>query len=156
MSNLIISQAKPNPSGKDRYKQFTPPTELVGEWVDIFNQTYQSIDLSSYSLYHKAYKPDGTSEFAIVTRLSGILLGRSIARVHSGDFMTQNSMPEIDRIGANIHLFTGKNYVWNNNKEDTPLIYNAVTKTTIDKATYDAFPPDGVILKRYGDRLIIA
>jgi hypothetical protein len=48
-----------------------------------------------------------------------------------------------DRRGADFHLFSDKDYVWNNKEGDTPALYNPVTKVTLDSASYDPNPPEG-------------
>jgi hypothetical protein len=57
--------------------------------------------------------------------------------------------------GADYHVFTGEDeYVWNNRQGDTPLLFNDTTEKTIDKASYDPNPPEGVVLVRAGDKLV--
>ena len=59
-----------------------------------------------------------------------------------------------DRRGADFHLFSDKDYVWNNKEGDTPALYNPVTKVTLDSASYDPNPPEGEVLMRSGDKLV--
>ena len=40
-----------------------------------------------------------------------------------------------DRRGADFHLFSDKDYVWNSKEGDTPALYNPVTKVTLDSAS---------------------
>jgi hypothetical protein len=155
MSSLLISQAKPNPVGKDRLGSLAPPLQLAGEWVDIQNNTTTGIDLSNIELYHVAYTashPEG--EWEKVFNMSWVLPGGDNLRIHSGGRIPVNSMRYEDQSGADWHAFTGKNYVWNNSRSDTPLLFNTVTRTTIDKATYSANPLEGRVLQRIGDSLI--
>lgn len=156
MKAIMISQAKPNPVGKDRLGSYVPSSQLAGEWVDVKNIGDEAYSLGNLDLQHVAYNslyPNGIWEK--VTDFTGNLLARQIARVHSGGKILLSQLNQIDRDGADYHVFTGKNYVWNNDKSDTPRIVIKNTSTVIDKATYSAYPTEGKILKRVmGDRLI--
>lgn len=155
MANLVIIQAKPNPTGKDRISHFTPLAQLAGEWVDIKNNTTSGINLSNIEIYHRAYTstyPQGKWEK--VFSIDWVLPQGDILRIHSGKEITLSLISYQDRIGADWHAFTGKDYIWNNDKSDAPLIFNAFTRTTLDKATYSANPLEGKVLIRKGDFLI--
>jgi hypothetical protein len=154
MADLMIYQAKPNPSGKDSYKTYIPPEVIAGEWIDIYNHSLFSVSIENYSICHKAYKDDGSYEYELAGTLSGILPAKNVLRLHSGGFLKTYQMYPIDREGADIHVFTGKGYIWNNDKSDTPLIYDYGQKKIIDSATYNAYPPEGIILRRSGDKLL--
>ena len=57
-------------------------------------------------------------------------------------------------VGATYHLFTGRDeYVWNNREGDAPLLNFEPRNETIDTASYDPNPPEGVVLVRQGDKL---
>jgi hypothetical protein len=72
-----------------------------------------------------------------------------------GQKRTSRSPALEDLAGADYHLFTGEDeYVWNNRQGDSPLLFVEATKTTIDKASYDSNPPEGVVLVRAGDKLV--
>lgn len=155
MRNLTVSQAKPNPTGKDRYPVDIPNFQLAGEWVDLKNTGVVDIPLNDIELYHIAYtheKPDG--EWKKVMGFNGILKVGEVVRIHSGGETPLANLRPIDVIGADYHLFTGKNYIWNNSKSDMAGLWNVTQRIWIDKAKYDAFPEEGKILKRVGDMLI--
>lgn len=78
-------------------------------------------------------------------------VGRTV-RVHSGGNIPLYDMNAEDAQGADFHLFTGKNYIWNNDCGDTAGLWDGSAWT--DKAAYDPNPPEGVILRRVGDKLI--
>lgn len=151
---LKIIKAKPNPFGKDHYAFSTPQQQLAGEWVDIKNESSDSIRLDDLELHHWAYTTNG-EEWEKVLGFSGTLSAGYIVRVHSGESIPISEMLEVDRIGANHHLFTGKNYVWNNDKLDKPSILSRESKGWVDNTWYDAYPGEGVILKRSYDGHLI-
>ena len=157
MKQIQINQAKPNPSGKDRSRYSTPNSQLNAEWVDIKNIGDENYPLNGIKLQHIAYGMYGTSEWHDVIRFNISLAPNEVVRVHSGEKVSTETLPLIDREGADHHLFTKDNkYVWNNDKSDSPrLVLDSGWSTTeIDKATYDAYPPEGKILKRVGEKLI--
>ena len=153
--NLLITKAKPNPLGKDRIgRTFTPAVQLAAEWVDFQNIARTPINLSGTQMYHIAYLPNGTTEWELVIELSGTIQPGEIVRVHSGNPLALNQMNYPDAIGATYHVFTGKNYVWNNNKLDKPYLWYKPTKQGIDQTYYDAYVIEGKILQRVNDKLI--
>lgn len=157
MKQLKVTQAKPNPSGNDRLGPIVPSSQLASEWVDFTNSGDENYPLETTKLYHIAYTeqyPNGVWEE--VMRFNGTLGIGKIVRVHSGGTIPLENLYSVDRTGADYHLFTGKNYVWNNDRGDTPrlaLIYSGKTYE-IDKASYSPHPFEGKILKRNGERLI--
>ena len=83
----------------------------------------------------------------------GIPAGQ-VLRVHSGKGPFSVVRAE-DRIGSDYYMFTGESrYIWNNDFGDSSLLWQPATKVTIDEASYDAYPPEGVILQRVGSKLV--
>lgn len=155
MINLYVSQAKPNPTGKDRYLVDIPTSQLAGEWVDFTNKSSQSMTLDSIELYHIAYTtthPEG--EWEKVMGFTGNLKPGEVVRVHSGGKASLTALYPVDVSGADYHLFTGEGYIWNNDKPDTVGLWNKTSKQWVDKASYAAYPPDGKILVRVGNNLV--
>ena len=154
MAILKIIQAKPNPAGKDKSgNNVIPAQQLAGEWIDIINENEESVSLNDLEVYHFVYK-DNRNEWEKIIVFTGSLPSKEVVRVHSGGKIPINQMLLIDRIGADYHVFTGKNYIWNNDRKDYPRIWNPYSKKWIDKTYYDKYPPEGVILKRKGDKLV--
>ena len=158
MTRLTITQAKPNPSGKDRLGSYVPSSQLVGEWVDFKNTSDELCPLNNIELQHIAYTPSyPNGVWDKVMCFSGNLGVGQVVRVHSGGkkIPLETLAPE-DFIGANYHLFTGKNYVWNNNRSDSPRLVLKQNGQVfeINKATYSAYLPEGKILRRVGGQLI--
>lgn len=155
---LQVIKAKPNPAGKDRRgRLLISQTQLGGEWVDIKNISTLNYPLKFIKIYHLAYT-NGISKPALLKDFSRtifnlVLPPGGVMRIHSGNGPESLLLP-IDKQGANIHYFTRKNYVWNNDKTDKPIIYDSKNKKTIDYAYYDPFPGDGKILTRVGNKLI--
>jgi len=155
---LRIIRAKPNPMGKDRFgRTLTSQTQLAGEWIDIRNEGNSVIHLNGLQVYHIAYKIEGDKWEKVIEFNFGeddVLRSKEILRIHSGGKIPLSQLLDIDRIGADYHVFTGKNYVWNNDKTDKPSIWNPKTERWLDQTWYDAYPPEGVILKRNNGKLV--
>lgn len=157
MRRLTITQAKPNPSGKDRLGPIVPSSQLAGEWVDFKNTGDEDYLLENIKLHHIAYTaryPNGVWEE--VMGFTGTLGAGNVVRVHSGGKISLDILSPEDFIGADYHLFTGNNYVWNNDKNDSPRLVLKQNGQTyeIDKASYSAPAPEGKILRRMGGLLI--
>ena len=85
----------------------------------------------------------------------GVLGSGEVIRVHAG-CGPQNLLHPFDQQSATYHFFTGDNaYVWNNDRGDCSALWQTGESQPFDKACYDAKPPEGVILVRSGDRLIL-
>ena len=149
---LQIIKAKPNPVGKDKVGNIIPQLQLAGEWVDFKNVSGVPIDLINVELYHWAYKSP-KAEWEIVLDFSGTLPAGEIVRVHSGGKIPESNLRPEDYQGADHHVFSGKNYTWNNDKKDYPRLWNKSTKKWIDSTYYEAWPPEGKVLVRRGDKL---
>lgn len=155
MKSLTIIQTKPNPLGKDRFGHLALSSQLAGEWVDIRNDTEQGISLSNIQLHHIAYTatyPNGIWEE--VFSIDWILPALNTLRIHSGGKIAVEQLAPIDQNGADYHTFTGKNYIWNNDKSDTPRLFDIRRQVVVDQATYSANPLEGKILRRNGSYLI--
>lgn len=154
MSNLKTVRLKPNPSGKDRTRRGgANATQLGGEWADIQNVGDKPVKLDGVGLYHVAYSADGrTSRWEEVMKFKGILQPKACIRVHAGSG-PESVLLAVDKSGADFHLFSGGNYVWNNDKADCAGLFMGGEATPFDKACYAANPPEGVILNRVGDAL---
>ncbi|NCN59369.1 hypothetical protein COW99_00095 [Candidatus Roizmanbacteria bacterium CG22_combo_CG10-13_8_21_14_all_38_20] len=157
MKQLLIIQAKPNPSGKDRLGNVVPSSQLAGEWVDFKNSGDEDYPLQNIRLHHIAYTaqyPNGVWEEVMIFR--GVLGVSRVIRVHSGGEIPLENLYQVDRSGADYHLFTGGNYIWNNNRPDSPRLVLQQNNQTheLDRASYSAYPPEGRVLKRVGNNLL--
>lgn len=152
---LIITKAKPNPAGKDRVgRNLTLADQLAAEWVDIKNTGGTAVDLSSVELYHWAYPLLRQPEWELVTGFSGVLNAGQTVRVHSGNPISLTQMRVEDKSGAEHHVFTRKNYVWNNDKADHPLLWYKISRQELDRTSYDAPTQNGKVLMRIGSKLV--
>lgn len=152
---------KPNPVGKDRSRYGSAtPAQLGAEWVDVNNTGRSPVDLTGIDLYHLAYGQPGTKpEWQKVTSLPAnwSLPAGNVLRVHSGQKRDLSVLRPEDLNGADFHSFTGRDsYAWNNAEGDTAGLWKAVSKTWLDSASYDPYPPEGVILVRSGNKLVPA
>jgi len=157
MSKLMVSKAKPNPSGKDRTRHGgASSAQLAGEWCDIKNVSDVRVSLNGVDLYHHAYSRDGKWEYELVVALPNEVLGiGETLRVHSGSG-PYAVVREEDKVGAHMNIFTGRdNYVWNNDHGDEALLWYRPEKQRLDAASYDPNPPEGVVLVRVGDKLVV-
>jgi hypothetical protein len=153
---LTLIRIKPNPTGKDRPRSGAPsPAQLAAEWLDFRNDHSRDVSLNGVSLWHLTYAAGRAPAWAKIMTFSGTLPTGKMVRVHSGQKREPPVVRPEDLAGADYHLFTGKDeYVWNNRQGDTPLLYVEATKTTIDKASYDPNPPEGVVVVRAGEKFV--
>ena len=153
MKHLKITKAKPNPVGKDRFPGDIPAAQLGAEWVEFENDGDEPFILNNVAeLNHWAYTSVGERWEPIITFDLVLGVGES-ARVHSGAGPLELLRSE-DILGADYHFFTGKGYVWNNDRMDKPALWNLEASEWIDTTFYDAYPPEGTVLRRVGDKLI--
>jgi hypothetical protein len=156
MKTLQIIRIKPNPSGKDRNRHGASPAQLGAEWVDFQNIGDASVSLDNVQLYHIAYHA-GQGHWAHLMTFRGTLGAGEIVRVHSGQVRNVSVLYQEDINGAHDHLFTGQDaYVWNNREGDTPSLRDGISGGWIDQASYDPNPPDGEVLVRWGNKLVLA
>lgn len=155
---LQVIKAKPNPSGKDRTpKLLTTQSRLGAEWIDIKNIGSVGYSLKNIQIYHVAYINDKAVWELLIDFNSALLIpalpSGIVMRIHSGNGPLSVLSPE-DVQGASRHYFTGKNYAWNNDKIDRPMIYDKVKKNKLDETFY--IPPvlDGKVLVRVNNQLI--
>lgn len=159
MKTLRVVQLKPNPVGKDRNRFGTlSPAQLGAEWVDFKNIGIVAEDLQNVRLYHVAYaigEPHGHWEE--IMSFQGSLPPGQVVRVHSGQSRDTSVLRQEDLLGADYHLFTGKDsYVWNNQKGDIAALGDGGVSNLIDRASYDPNPPEGTVLVRIGEKLVPA
>lgn len=154
MTTIQTTRLKPNPAGKDRSKTSISETQLAAEWIDFKNVCGQTVELGGLSLYHKAFKSNGTYEWELVRTLGGVLEPGKVLRIHSGKG-PYAVVQDADKVGSDYYYFTGQSrYVWNNDFGDTAAIWRPSTKEFVDQASYDPYPPEGVILQRVGNKFV--
>lgn len=153
MKTLKTVRLKPNPTGKDRTRYGgASAAQLGGEWADIQNVGSQTVDLTGVSLHHIAYSANGTSRWEQVMSFNGSLGAGKVMRVHAGSG-PESALRQEDLAGADYHLFSHGNYVWNNDKADCAGLFDGGSNP-FDKACYAANPPEGMVLQRVGDSLV--
>jgi len=156
---LYIHRLKPNPRGKD-HPGFSGPSavQLAAEWVDIKNIGGTAINTQGIEIYHKVFGPGHqiTGDWQRLMTLPDFNLpGGNVIRIHSGSRIDLSQLRPEDQAGAEWHCFTGTNrYVWNNKEGDSAALRDVQPQQFIDSATYDPYPPDGVILLRVGNKLV--
>jgi len=155
MTQLYIYRCKPNPSGKDKNRNYPIASQLQAEWVDILNTGYQTVNFTGVTLYHTAYglhcSAPKTEPYWYGSHL--ITLGpKEVLRVHTGKYEDRSQMRNEDDQGANWHVWANKgSFVLNNDCGDTLSL--GLNGTLYDSASYDPRPPEGVVLTRNGSKL---
>lgn len=158
-----IVRAKPNPFGKDVTSSGTArPAQLLGEWVDLANSGDQSVNLSMLHLTDAQFSPTCEIKHRAVEYWTGkstdVLAPGQIVRVHTGKSGDAYVMPTDDGSGVHIHAFAERGWFVLNNRCGDIIsvwwIYNGQW-TKEDEASYDPNPPEGAILRRVGNRLIL-
>ena len=154
---LTIIRIKPNPTGKDRPPHSGPTAEqLAAEWLDFKNDTGNTLTLDGVALYHVAYPTGGQPTWSRIMTFKGGLKPSEIVRVHSGRDRGLAVIRAEDRAGATHHLFTGDDaFVWNNRQGDRPRLKNKTANQEIDQAWYGPNQPEGAVLVRVGDQLVV-
>lgn len=158
MGNLLITKAKPNPFGKDRSTFLSQLlSQLPAEWIDFQNVGTQGVKLDNIALYHQTFDAFCRFlSFAPLLHVNGTLQPGEIVRVHSGHQIPIAQLSYEDRLGADYHLFINfGNYVWNNSCGDKAGLWDEFLKQWVDTAFYDPNPPEGAILRRIGNKLVL-
>jgi len=161
---IQIIQAKPNPSGKDRSRYGANPTQLLGEWVDLKNLGDTDVHVSCLHLAHREFdgqcRPTSTSPSIYWTGGgSDVLRPGQTVRVHTGNLSNFGQMTQADKLGMDFHSYADRSsFVLNNKCGDDLSVW---WKTNDDKwqkedsASYDPLPPEGAVLVRSGQKLIV-
>lgn len=160
---VIIIKAKPNPHGKDVSSSGSPrPEQLLGEWVDLMNEGNASVYLSSLYLCHVEFSqscvPAEKPAIYWQGKTTDMLQPQQIVRVHTGKSIHSYLMDEIDNNGVHIHAYAEKgHFVLNNKCGDVISVWWKDANGNWEKedlTSYDAYPPDGAVLIRRGDKLV--
>jgi hypothetical protein len=163
MSTILqVSQAKPNPLGKDKTSGGVPkPEQLIGEWVDIKNIGTEPMKFSSMALHHTLFtqrcENTGKTEQYWTGSGEDALKPGEVLRVYTGKKQYEHLMTSEDRGTVKWRVFAGKdNFVLNNRCGDTLYVTwrDASSKSQQDSASYDREQREGAILIRVGDKLL--
>ena len=160
---LFIYNAKPNPLGKDAAHHTAKPEQLLGEWVGLRNNGNTNINLANYHLANREFDAHCIAKPKPVIYWLGdagkTLAPGETARVHTGrhaDWWTANSE---DKQGVNYHSFAERGwFVLNNRCRDTVSVWTKDRNgdyQLVDSAAYDPNPPEGAVLERVGDKLVV-
>ena len=157
---VTVIRCKPNPAGRDTVARGrATPAQLGAEWCDVKNVGTSEVNFSSVRLYHVAYTPQGTRWAPVVEEavmITAVLEAGTILRIHSGAVRDLSVLRKEDIDGADLHVFTGRDwFVWNNFRDDTAALWQPATRQFVDRASYSAPVPEGAVLVRRGDRLVV-
>jgi hypothetical protein len=158
---IEIHRAKPNPTDKDKAGGYPKPEQLLGEWVDLKNTGDASVSLSTLHLANNEF--DATCKVTKAAVIywngeSGVTLspGKTV-RVHSGRSSDSALMKSEDKEGVDLHAYAGKgNFILNNKCGDTLTVWWKTSEgkwIEDDRASYDANPQEGKVLRRSGSKL---
>jgi hypothetical protein len=161
---LQITQAKPNPVGKDKNKWTPKPDHLLGEWADFKNVGDAAVRLSLIHVAHLEFSTNCVAKEKPVIYWSGsagtTVQPGEIVRLHTGRSKDASQMATVDRGGVNYHVYAESgSFVLNNDCGDTVSLWwkgNDGNFNHEDVASYDANPPDGAILYRSGSKLVVS
>lgn len=160
---LSIVKAKPNPFGKDKVSGTPLPEQLLGEWVDIQNKGNESVVFSSMELRHTMFdsKCNNLNRTEVYWNGGGVTTltpGQTI-RVHTGRLSDKDKMNPADDGAVAWHGYANRdNFVLNNKCGDIIRVTwsDSSGKRWYDEASYDANQPEGAILHRSGNKLVLA
>ncbi|MES3030951.1 MAG: hypothetical protein V4697_00900 [Patescibacteria group bacterium] len=162
-NSLFIHRAKPNPLGKDTAQHIPKPEQLLGEWVDLVNNSNAGINLGNYSLANLQFDsrcaPVGPPQIYWSGDAAITLGPGQIVRIHTGRAADWWVAHQEDKTGVHYHSCAERgSFVLNNRCGDTVSIW---TKDrlgnwqNVDIASYDPNPPEGAILERSGSKLVV-
>ncbi len=163
MSRILqITQAKPNPAGKDKASNTPKPEQLLAEYVDTKNVGTEAVPFSTISLSNTLIDANcrNTNQTEVYwTGGSDSLQPNKVIRIRTGNFKDKHLINPSDDIGNDWNSFANKdNFVLNNRCGDTITVawINSLGSRQSDTASYDANQPEGAILRRSGDKLVLA
>lgn len=147
MGSLFVTQALPNPAGKDRSSYGAANDQLNREWVEFKNVAAGAVEMNGISIVHRTFDAycTGTGYVELTGFTSGTLASGKSVRVHTG---AGTNFWEGDAL---FHFYLGRQgYVWNNRCGDTVVIQS--NGSNVDWAAYSPNPGEGRILTRvYGE-----
>ncbi|HLP68343.1 MAG TPA: hypothetical protein VK181_12575 [Rhizobium sp.] len=158
---IQVTQAKPNPAGKDTNRHAPIAQQLLAEWVDLKNIGDASVTLSTLHLTNVEFGPGCQLKKQAVVYWNGpssiTLRPGEVVRVHTGREYESWQMRQEDRNGVDHHAYANRGgFVLNNDCGDVIGVYwqsNGQWHCE-DAASYDANPPEGQILVRSGSKLL--
>lgn len=159
---IQIAKAKPNPAGKDKSRDRPIAAQLLGEWVDLKNVGDAAVAFSTLNLSHSQFGPGcQLKERASIYwtgAASGTLSPGETVRIHTGRESESYLMAGEDRTGVNHHAYANSgSFVLNNDCGDNLGVWWQGTDKQWhqdDVTDYDAYPPEGHILRRVGSKLV--
>ena len=160
---LRISQAKPNPAGKDDATVVMPqPEQLLGEWIDVENIGTESITFSLIQLHHTLFndlcQTRGQTELYWSAEGTGLFKPGQVLRIHTGRQRDKSHLAAVDEEGADWHAYAERDgFVLNNRCGDIVVVswQDEEGRSYKDAASYAPNPPADAILKRIDNKLII-
>jgi hypothetical protein len=110
MPDLLVTQALPNPAGKDRPKGHVPSNDQInGEWIEFQNVSDGDVSLKDVYLTNIMFdQPCQSLGERRLINFAGILASGQAFRVHTGSGTEWQE-------GPLTHVYLGRDsYVWNN------------------------------------------
>lgn len=159
---IQITQAKPNPAGKDKSQSRPIAAQLLGEWVDLKNVGDAAVTLSTVHLAQSKFGPGCQLKERASIYWNGSSSMRlnpgEIVRVHTGREFESYMMHSEDKSGVHHHAYANNgNFVLNNDCGDNLSVWWQDSDKKWhqeDLASYDPYPPEGQVLRRVGAKLM--
>jgi len=147
---LKIARAKPNPEGEDKYSKPISKYQLAGEWFDIYNDSLKTESLTGIEIFSFARNDGNEEKWMSIYKFSegDSIGGWKTLRVHSGPEVEIERLANIDKLGADEHVFTSLGYILRNDKKDRLAIWDSNKNKFLDQVYYDEYPQEGAILER--------
>lgn len=161
--SLQIYQVKPNPPGKDQTNNGSPtPEQLLGEWVDLENNGTESVTFSNIQLHRTLFnelcQTKGQTELFWSAEGNGLLKPGQILRIHTGKHRDRSLMASVDETEVDWHAYAERDdFVLNNRCGDIVVVTwrDDEGRDYKDAASYAPNPPEGAILKRSENQLVL-
>lgn len=161
---MQIVRTKPNPAGKDTAGHRPIHRQLLGEWVDLVNNSGGPVHLGGLHLANEHYDAHCTFTKTQVYwsgRSDEVLPAGGIVRVHTGLRSEAYLMDAQDQLGVALHSYADSGlFVLNNRCGDRLSLWTKDAagnwrQPAFDTCAYAPNPPEGAVLVRVGDRLVV-
>lgn len=161
---MQIVRAKPNPIGKDTAGHRPVHRQLLGEWVDLVNNSGATVHLGGLHLANEHYDAHCNrtkTEVYWSGRSNELLPPQGIVRIHTGLRSEAHLMDAQDQLGVALHSYADSGlFILNNRCGDRLSLWAKDAagnwrQPSIDTCDYAPNPPEGAVLVRAGDRLVV-
>ena len=146
--SLYITQAQPNPPGKDTVRRgYATADQLNNEWLE-FEARGGNRNLTGDTISHLTF---GT---ACTVTGQEILMKFNEGTLNQGNRIRLHTGPGVSQwVGNVFHMYAGRDwFVWNNDCGDRATI--KFQESVVDSAAYRPRPPEGILVRVVGTDLL--